>query len=108
MMALPPMALPALPAKKPAPPKKGPAAVAPNDIPHATAMLLTGLSNDGKRRVTFKATALGRHFFFEEASGVTVYTYDGVLYRKTTFLKGSTLEAAVRRYAKADAAKSRK
>jgi len=63
------------------------------------AMFLGELSHDGKQKVTFRASALGTHFFLEEAAGVTVYVYDETVgYRKETFLKGSTLAKAVKKY----------
>lgn len=68
-------------------------------------MFLSSLSNSGARRVTFKATALGTYFFLEESAGVTVYVYDGVGYRREKFLKGATLEKAVRAYTKKTAGK---
>lgn len=79
-----------------APPK----AVAPNSIPHATALFLAGLSSGGKTKVTFKAAAIGTRFFFEEPPGVSVYVYDGTGYRKETFLKGFTLARALKKYSK--------
>lgn len=63
------------------------------------AMFLGELSHDGKEKVTFRASALGTHFFFEEPAGVTVYVYDETVgYRKETFLKGSTLAKAMKKY----------
>lgn len=63
------------------------------------AMFLGGLSKDGKEKVTFRATAFGTHFFLEEPSGVTVYVYDETVgYRRETFLKGSTLANALKKY----------
>ena len=76
-----------------------PSRIAPETVPHPTAMFLASLSGDGRHQVTFKAAAMGTHFFFEEATGVTVYTYDGRGYRKTTFLKGFTLTRAIKKYA---------
>lgn len=79
-----------------APPPK---TIAPATIPHPMAMYMQGLSKDGKEKVTFRASALGTHFFLEEAAGVTVYVYDAsVGYRKETFLKGSTLAKAMKKY----------
>lgn len=73
--------------------------VAPPTIPHPIAMYLQGLSKDGKQAVTFRASAVGTHFFLEEPAGVTVYVYDeSVGYRKETFLKGSTLAKAMKKY----------
>jgi hypothetical protein len=63
------------------------------------AMFLGALSKDGKEKVTFRATALGTHFFLEEPEGVTVYLYDVTVgYRKETFLRGSTLAKALKKY----------
>jgi hypothetical protein len=79
-----------------APPSRS---VAPATIPHPVAMFLGSLSKDGKEKVTFRATALGTHFFLEEPAGVTVYVYDeNIGYRKETFLKGSTLARALKKY----------
>ena len=47
-------------------------------------------------RGLFRRHASGTHFFFEESAGVTVYVYDGVGYKKQTFLKGVRLDAAMR------------
>jgi len=81
-------------------PKKKPAAtIAPADIPHPIAQFLRTLSKDGGRAVTFKASATGTHFFFEEPSGVTVYKYVNGKYVKETFLAGTKLATAVKRYA---------
>lgn len=77
-----------------APPKT----VAPATMPHPIAMFLSDLSAKGKQRVTFKAAAVGTHFFFEETAGVTVYVYDGTGYRKEAFLKSATLASALKRY----------
>ena len=86
-----------------APPKKkstSPAPVAPPDVPHAMAQFLRTLSKDGKRSVTFKATAVGTRFFFEEPQGVTVYRYTDGNYVKETFVKGGKLPTVVKRFAK--------
>lgn len=73
--------------------------IAPPTIPHPMAMYLQSLSNDGKDKVTYRASAIGTHFFLEEPSGVTVYVYEeSVGYRKETFLKGATLAKAMKRY----------
>jgi hypothetical protein len=72
--------------------------IAPDTLPHSIAMFLSTLSSEGKQRVTFKAAAIGTHFFFEEQAGVTVYVFDGGGYRREAFLKGSTLGQAVRKY----------
>jgi hypothetical protein len=83
-----------------APKKKPVATIAPADIPHSIAQFLRSLSKDGGRAVTFKASASGTHFFFEEASGVTVYRYVNGKYVKERFLAGTKLGTAVKRYAK--------
>ena len=76
-----------------------PKSVAPPTIPHPMAMYMNSLSKDGKQQVTFRSAAIGTHFFLEEPSGVTVYTYDDTVgYRKETFLKGSTLAKAMKKY----------
>jgi hypothetical protein len=73
--------------------------IAPTTIAHPMAMFLGDLSHDGREKVTFRASALGTHFFLEEPAGVTVYVYDETVgYRKETFLKGSTLAKAVKKY----------
>ena len=73
--------------------------IAPATIPHPMAMYLQTLSNDGKDKVTFRASAIGTHFFLEEPSGVTVYVYEeSVGYRKEAFLKGATLAKAMKKY----------
>jgi hypothetical protein len=73
--------------------------VAPTSLPHPVAMFLANLSGDGKQRITFKAAAIGTRFFFEEATGVTVYGFDGTAgYRKEQFLKGYTLPRALKKY----------
>ncbi|HEU4889440.1 MAG TPA: hypothetical protein VFV49_16265 [Thermoanaerobaculia bacterium] len=82
-------------------PKKQPAAtIAPADIPHSIAQFLRSLSKDGGRAVTFKASASGTRFFFEEPGGVTVYRYVNGKYVKETFLAGKKLPAVVKQYAK--------
>jgi len=75
-----------------------PKTAAPEMIPHSAALFLASLSNDGKQSVTFRAQAVGTHYFFEEPGGVSVYSYDGTQYRRETFLKGLTLSAAVKKY----------
>jgi hypothetical protein len=73
--------------------------IAPPTIPHPMAMYLQTLSNDGKDKVTFRASAIGTHFFLEEPAGVTVYIYEeSVGYRKEVFLKGATLAKAMKKY----------
>jgi hypothetical protein len=73
--------------------------IAPPTIPHPMAMYLQTLSNDGKDKVTFRASAVGKHFFLEEPGGVTVYVYEeSVGYQKETFLKGATLSKAMKKY----------
>jgi len=71
---------------------------APEVIPHGTALFLASMSNDGKEKVTFRAQALGTRYFFEEPGGVSVYSYDGAVYRRETFLKGTTLAKAMKKY----------
>ena len=81
--------------------KKGtPAALAPPEFPHSIAMFLGSLSNNGAKQVTFKATAVGMRFFFEEPTGVTVYRYDRGRYVKEEFVRSETLTRVVKRYAK--------
>jgi len=75
-----------------------PSSAAPETIPHGAAMFLASLSNDGKRKVTFRAQGVGTHYFFEEPGGVSVYSYDGTQYRREKFLKGTTLAAAIKKY----------
>lgn len=95
--ALPFLFILALLGAAPAPPK----VVAPPSMPHPVAMFLANLCSDGKRKVSFKAAAVGTRFFFEEDSGVTVYAFDGTAaYRKETFLKGYTLPRALKKYAR--------
>lgn len=81
-----------------APAFAAPKPVAPATIPHPVAMFMASLAADGKTKVTYTATARGTHFFFEESGGVTVYTFDGDGYRKSEFLKGSTLAKALKKY----------
>jgi hypothetical protein len=83
-----------------APPKKpaAPVPLAPPTFPHHIAMFLTAMSHDGARAVTFKATAIGTRFFFEEGSGVTVYVFRNGEYVKETFLANTTLAKATKRY----------
>jgi hypothetical protein len=73
--------------------------IAPAEVPHAIAQFLRGLSKDGARSVTFKASATGTHFFFEDAGGVTVYQFAGGHYTKAAFLPGAKLSAAMKKYA---------
>jgi hypothetical protein len=82
------------------PKRPTPARIAPDTLPHAFAQLLRGMSRDGSRSVTFKATAVRTHFFFEETGGVTVYRFDNGQYVRVEFLRGSTLAKAVKKYAK--------
>jgi len=83
-----------------APKKKAAASkpLAPDELPHPIALFLSNLSSDGKRSVTYKAQAIGTMFFFEEATGVTVYTFDGDKYVKKERLAGYTLARAVKKY----------
>ena len=80
-------------AAPPPPPRR----IAPETVPHPTAMFLASLSGDGRQQVIFKAAAMGTHFFFEEPTGVTVYAYDGRGYRRLTFLKGYTMTKAIKK-----------
>ncbi len=77
-----------------------PRRIAPEIVPHPTALFLASLSGDGRQQVVFKAAAMGMHFFFEEPTGVTVYIYDGRGYRRETFLKGYTISKAIKKYAR--------
>lgn len=81
-------------AKKAPPPVRN----APDALPHAMALFLASLSKDGTKTVTFRATARDTYFFLEEPSGVTVYVYDSGTYRRSEFIKASTLPKAVKRY----------
>jgi hypothetical protein len=82
--------------KKPAPPAR---AAGPDQVPHNVAIFLDGLTNGGKRRVTINAAAVKTRFFLEDASGVTVYNWDGHGgYDKETFIAGATLAKATARY----------
>jgi hypothetical protein len=76
-----------------------PVAVAPAEFAHPIALFLKELSQSGARQVTFRATAVGTRFFFEEIAGVTVYHFNGTKYVKETFLKGATLSKVVKQYA---------
>jgi hypothetical protein len=76
-----------------------PPPVAPDVLPHSIALFLGSLCNEGGREVRFKARAHGVRFFFEEATGVTVYRFEKGEYVKEEFLRGFTLERAVKRYA---------
>jgi len=73
--------------------------VAPDALPHSIALFLGSLCDEGGRQVTFKARAHGVRFFFEEPTGVTVYKFDKGKYMKEEFLRGFTLERAIKRYA---------
>lgn len=77
-----------------------PKRIAPDTVAHPTALFLASLSGDGRQEVTFKAAAMGTHFFFEEPGGVTVYEFDGRNYRRERFLKGATLSKAIKQFAK--------
>jgi len=77
-----------------------PKSIAPADIAHPFALYLAQLSNDGKQRVSYKATAIGTYFYFEESLGVSVYAYDGTRYKKVEFMKGATLAKAIKKYGK--------
>lgn len=80
--------------------KKAAVTIAPAAVPHPIAQFLRELSRDGGRQVSFKCTAVGTRFFFEEADGVTVYRFDDGNYMKEEFLRNTTLAKAVKRYAK--------
>ena len=80
--------------------KKSPAIIAPDEVPHSIAQFMRGLSRDGARSVTFKATSTGQRFFFEEAAGVTVYRYKDGRYVKEAFLLNVKLDSARKRYQK--------
>lgn len=81
-------------------PKKAPTPIAPNAIPHPVALFLGTLSKEGARQVTFKASAVGMYFFFEEPTGVTVYRFDHGQYVKAEFLRTTTLAKAMKKYEK--------
>ena len=85
----------AAPKKRPAP-----APIAPDTIAHPIALFLGTLSKEGARQVTFKASALGTYFFFEESTGVTVYRFVDGQYVKAEFLRATTLPKAMKKYAK--------
>ena len=74
--------------------------IAPETVAHPTAMFLATLSGDGRQEISFKAAAMGTHFFFEEPGGVTVYDFDGQVYRRERFLKGASLAKAIKQFAK--------
>jgi hypothetical protein len=78
--------------------KAAPVSAAPDILPHQIALFLASMSKDGARSVTFRATARGTHFFLEEPNGVTVFVWEGGEYRKSEFLRASTLPKAVKRY----------
>lgn len=83
-----------------APKKKLPPTIAPAEVPHPVAQFLRDLSKDGGRQVSFKCTAVGTRFYFEEPNGVTVYRFDDGNYMKEEFLRNTTLAKAVKRYAR--------
>jgi hypothetical protein len=85
-------------AKKSAP-KVAPKPLAPDTVAHPIALFLSQMCGDGKKRVTFKASAVGTRFFIEEPTGVTIYGFDGTAYRKESFVKGSTIDKVLKRYA---------
>jgi hypothetical protein len=85
----------AAPAKKK---PKAPATVAPSSVAHPIALFLTQLSSEGKRQVTFRASALGTRFYFEESAGVTVYQFVDGQYVKEIYLPGVNLAIAMKRY----------
>ena len=91
----------AKPASKTAPkPKPAPTPSAPDEIAHPIAIFLRTLSDDGKQRVQFRASAHDKHFFFEDLAGVTVYQFDGVGYKKVELMRGATLATALKKYPK--------
>ena len=94
------LTLPAAPAKKKATPPPAPALTAPEKVPHPMALFLASMSKEGKRQVTFRASAFGTHFFIEEPSGVTVYDFVKGEYVRHEFLKGAKLAGALKKYAK--------
>lgn len=73
---------------------------APAAIAHPVALFLKDLSADGSRRITFRASASGTHFFLEEPAGVTVYIFDGTGYTREAFLKNASLSTAMKKYKK--------
>ncbi|HJQ38915.1 MAG TPA: hypothetical protein VKB93_17400 [Thermoanaerobaculia bacterium] len=79
-----------------APKKRTP--IAPAAVPHPIALFLNQLSNEGKRQVTFRASALGTRFYFEESGGVTVYQFVDGQYVKEVYLPGVNLAIAMKRY----------
>ena len=83
-----------------APAKSKPKPIAPDAVAHPIALFLSELSREGKRTVTFKASAVGTRFFFEEPTGVTVYRFDNGRYVKEKFLPGARLASAMKRYPK--------
>lgn len=83
-----------------APKKRQPATYAPDAVPHSIALFLGSMSNQGGRAVTFRATAVGTRFFFEEPGGVTVYRFESGRYVKEEYLRNFTLDRAVKRHAK--------
>ncbi|HEX8172234.1 MAG TPA: hypothetical protein VF824_16990 [Thermoanaerobaculia bacterium] len=78
-----------------APRKPSPAA--PESVPHPIAQFLRELSRDGARTVTFKATAVGTRFYFEEPAGVTIYRFQKGAYVKEQFLRATTLAQALKK-----------
>ncbi len=72
--------------------------LAPPSIPHPVAMFLANWSQEGKRNVAFKATAIGTRLFLEDPSGVTVYRFDGGGYVSETFLFKANLASARKKY----------
>jgi hypothetical protein len=77
-----------------------PQPAAPDVVPHSVALFLGSLSREGARQVTFKATAVGTRFFVEEPAGVTIYRFDKGHYVKEEFVRGITLQTALKRAAK--------
>ena len=89
----------AAPKKKSAPPPPPPPVpAAPDIVPHSIALFLGGLSKDGAKQVTFRATAIGTRFFIEEPTGVTVYRFDRGRYVKEAFMRNAKIAAAKKKY----------
>lgn len=86
-------------AAKKAAPKAVTKSLAPDTVSHPIALFLSQMCSDGKKRVTFKANAIGTRFFLEEPTGVSIYGFDGTAYRKESFVKGSTIDKVLKRYA---------
>jgi hypothetical protein len=93
------VALLALPLAAATPKKSAaPKPVAPDSLPHSIALFLKDLSKDGKRQISFRASASGTYFFFSESAGVTVYHFTNGQYVRAEFVRGASLAAALRKY----------